>query len=190
MPNANVVIPIMESTVNTLDSVPQGVALWLQYASDLVRKSDKGSDWWEFIELNGLVAADEELGITLGGETGAVAVGTDISDCLVYGLLVRNIGSQATEDLIVGITASKGSFSLDATSVDFDASTLNTGYVIAHCETSDGTIPEYATWLSPKGVRIGESTGEIYAFCDGNESTAPVAATVNIWVLLKVIAHD
>ena len=190
MPNANVVIPIIETTVGRLDSAPQGVGLWAEFCKQILRSVDKGSKFWEFIEIDGLVAADEELGITLGGETGAIAVGTDIADSIVYAVLVVNRGSQATEDLIAGITASKGSLAFDATAVDFDASTLNTGYIIVHCETSDGTTPEYATWVSPKGVRIGESAGELYAFCDGNESTAPVAATVDIYVLLKVITHD
>jgi len=190
MPNANVVIPILEGTVNRLGSVPQGIAKWVEYCSDIMRTTDRGSKFWEFIELNGIQEADTELGITLGGETGAIATGVDIADCLVYGILVRNIGSQATEDVVVGVTASKGSFAFAANAIDMDVSTLNTGYAIVQCKTSDGTIPQYASWLCAEGLRITESTGELYAFCDGNESTQPAASAVDIYVLLKVLTHD
>ena len=74
MPDGTVVIPIIETTVSRLDSAPQGVALWAEFCKQIIRSTDKGTKFWEFIELNGLVAADEELGISLGGESGAIAV--------------------------------------------------------------------------------------------------------------------
>ena len=88
------------------------------------------------------------------------------------------------------MTASGGSFSLSAIAIDLDVSTLNTGYAFVTYETSDGTTPVYATWCDPKGLRITESAGEMYVFCDGNEGTQPAADTVDVYVLLKVLIHD
>ena len=175
MPSAHALMPRIEGLVGSgmrAPRAPQAAFLWLECLKLIMysRGLRNATDW--------------EIGIAV--DTVNAGSSIDATGGTVYGVLVDSIYDVATEDLIVIVTNTSGTFTAE-TGVDFGADEFgpDNGMVIMRLPTTlaaGSANADVGLWLDPYGQVMADG---VFAHADGQEGTAPTALDVRTYVIYR-----
>jgi len=153
---------------------------------------DRGSLWWTFIPMEGLVETSVVLSTVMGGEDEG-SVSRDITSIIIYGCLGASI--EDTLPVVFQVEPAASAFTAHGAAVDYnqDATTDGQPVISFWVEDGDGTIPTYTAVAYPTGVFITTehaTNDEIYAGCSDTNDADVGAGFCDLYIFAKVVRHD